>query len=221
MRSRTTTGSEATRQRLLDAATTVLLRGGPIGASARSIAAESGIAQAAVFYHFGSIDELLTVAVERAVVTQRGVMRASLAEARDLGDVLASLGDLGRDREVATGIALTTQLAVAAGTDSATSERVRHLQRSVVAEIAESMRRVIDAEGLRAVVSPEGAAELAAALLYGSWVLDSASSPSEVPVAAGGPAETLELVGPVLRLVAARGRRREATEAQEAVLVLT
>ncbi|MFC7103761.1 TetR/AcrR family transcriptional regulator [Nonomuraea rubra] len=53
-----------TRTKLLDAALETLRTQGMAGASARAIAATAGVNQALVFYHFGSVDQLLAAACE-------------------------------------------------------------------------------------------------------------------------------------------------------------
>ena len=58
-----------TRDRLLQGTIDALRTQGIAGVSARTIAAAAGVNQALVFYHFGSVDELLAVAdrlVDRA-----------------------------------------------------------------------------------------------------------------------------------------------------------
>jgi AcrR family transcriptional regulator len=59
------TGQE-TRDRIIDAALETVRSEGLVGTSARGIARTGGFNQALVFYHFGSIEELLLAALERA-----------------------------------------------------------------------------------------------------------------------------------------------------------
>ncbi len=59
------TGSAAgadTRTKLLEGALRTLAEQGIAKTSARSVAAAAGVNQALVFYHFGSVDELLAAA---------------------------------------------------------------------------------------------------------------------------------------------------------------
>ncbi len=62
--------SAATREALVGAAVEVLKEEGFSGASARAIAARAGCNQALVFYHFGSVTDLLLAALD-AVSTER------------------------------------------------------------------------------------------------------------------------------------------------------
>lgn len=57
---------EDTRTRIIEAALETVRSEGLVGTSARVIARTGGFNQALVFYHFGSIDELLLAALERA-----------------------------------------------------------------------------------------------------------------------------------------------------------
>lgn len=59
------TGQE-TRDRIIDAALETVRVEGLVGTSARAIARTGDFNQALVFYHFGSIEELLLAALERA-----------------------------------------------------------------------------------------------------------------------------------------------------------
>jgi len=69
--------SGATRRALVDAAIVTLKSRGFHGASARAIANEAGVNQALVFYHFGSVAELLLAALDE--VSARRLERYSAA----------------------------------------------------------------------------------------------------------------------------------------------
>ena len=71
------TGSNATRAALVDAAIESLRFDGYAGASARAIAARAGSNQSLVFYHFGSVAELLLAALDE--VSERRLHRYSAA----------------------------------------------------------------------------------------------------------------------------------------------
>jgi AcrR family transcriptional regulator len=71
----------ATRERILDAAFETLRQEGFNRASARAIARRGGFNQALIFYHFGSLVDLLLAAVDRVAEERR----------RRYGEVLGSL----------------------------------------------------------------------------------------------------------------------------------
>ncbi|MGF1599573.1 MAG: TetR/AcrR family transcriptional regulator [Acidimicrobiales bacterium] len=63
---RTSRTGQETRDRIIDAALETVRNEGLVGTSARVIARTGGFNQALVFYHFGSVEELLIAALERA-----------------------------------------------------------------------------------------------------------------------------------------------------------
>jgi AcrR family transcriptional regulator len=81
-----------TRQRLIDGAIETIRRHGITGTSARTIAATAGVNQALVFYHFGSVHELLEAACLAATEARVAPFTARLDEVADLRQLL----ELGR-----------------------------------------------------------------------------------------------------------------------------
>jgi AcrR family transcriptional regulator len=79
-----------TRARLMDGAIETLRRQGYAATSARSIAATAGVNQALIFYHFGSVDELLAAACRQTVQAQAQLYAARLATAATVREVLAA-----------------------------------------------------------------------------------------------------------------------------------
>ncbi|WP_043716330.1 TetR family transcriptional regulator, partial [Kutzneria sp. 744] len=66
-----------TRQRLIDGAIETIRQHGIAGTSARTIAATAGVNQALVFYHFGSVNDLLKAACLAATLGPAGPVRAA------------------------------------------------------------------------------------------------------------------------------------------------
>jgi AcrR family transcriptional regulator len=56
----------STKQRLIDGALQAIRTHGIAGVSARTVAARAGVNQALVFYHFGTLDNLLAAAYHTA-----------------------------------------------------------------------------------------------------------------------------------------------------------
>jgi AcrR family transcriptional regulator len=75
-----TTSGDATRERILDAAVETLKAEGYLGTTARSIARTGDFNQALVFYHFGSVDEVLLSAVDRMSERRLAIYRQRVAE---------------------------------------------------------------------------------------------------------------------------------------------
>ncbi len=80
---------DVTRERILDAALDTLKVDGYLGTTARSIARAGGFNQALVFYHFGSVDEVLLSAVDRMGERRLAVYRDRVARAQDLTALVA------------------------------------------------------------------------------------------------------------------------------------
>jgi AcrR family transcriptional regulator len=72
--------SVQTRRALIDAALDVLRRRGFAGATARTISAQAGCNQGLVFYHFGSVVNLLLAALDEVSARRRTRYEAALAE---------------------------------------------------------------------------------------------------------------------------------------------
>jgi AcrR family transcriptional regulator len=74
----------ATRDRMLDAAFETLRRDGYARTSARAIARTGDFNQALIFYHFGSVNELLLAALDRVGATRMDRYREALTNTSDL-----------------------------------------------------------------------------------------------------------------------------------------
>jgi AcrR family transcriptional regulator len=74
----------------MDGAIETLRRQGYAATSARSIAATAGANQALIFYHFGSVDELLAAACRQTAYAQAQLYAARLATATTVREVLAA-----------------------------------------------------------------------------------------------------------------------------------
>jgi len=77
-----------TRERILEAALTTVRTEGLIGASARAIARTGDFNQALVFYHFGSIEELLLEALSTANDRRMARFEGKLASVDSLGGLV-------------------------------------------------------------------------------------------------------------------------------------
>jgi AcrR family transcriptional regulator len=94
-----------TRKRIIDATLETLTEVGIAGTSARAIATRGDFNQALIFYHFGSIPELLLAAVHTLSEERLARYRARVAEVNSLPD-LATVGaelhrEDSRDRHIA------------------------------------------------------------------------------------------------------------------------
>src|ERR1051325_3338128 len=95
--SRRDTASSVTRARIVDAAIETLKRDGFAGASARAIARTGGFNQALIFYHFGSINDLLMAALDETSSRRMASYRDAVRGATSLPELIAVAGTIYRD----------------------------------------------------------------------------------------------------------------------------
>lgn len=81
-------GSQETRQRIVDAALDTLKHEGFTGASARTIADRGGFTQALIFYHFGTVNDLLLAALDETSRRRLAAYQAAVERARTLPELL-------------------------------------------------------------------------------------------------------------------------------------
>ena len=83
-----------TKTKLLSGTLQALAEHGIAGISTRTIASTAGVNQGLIFYHFGSIDELLAAACRYAAEQRVTLYRDRLAQVRDLSELLALAREL-------------------------------------------------------------------------------------------------------------------------------
>jgi AcrR family transcriptional regulator len=87
----TTTKSERTRQRILDAAAAVLAEEGYAAASLSVIATRAGLQAPSLYYHFGSKDELVGEVLSIGVQRSRAAVEAAVAALGEGCDAVEAL----------------------------------------------------------------------------------------------------------------------------------
>lgn len=100
----------ATRLTLCHAAISSLLEQGYSGTTARSIAARAECNQAAIYYHFGGIDELLIEALQLSSAERLARYTAALPDATDLLELVGRLESLYVEDRDSGHLALLTEL---------------------------------------------------------------------------------------------------------------
>lgn len=162
---------EAVRRRLIDATIQVLARDGFAHASARAIATEAGGVNGLIFYHFGSMDQLLA-ATARAL-TERGLARVREGLGGDrahqewpqrLGEVIRAEAERDDGRAV-------MELLVGCRSSPLLAEEVRAAINQAMAFAAQEVERVVGSSPLARLVPPVLLADLAAAAFLGLEIL--------------------------------------------------
>jgi AcrR family transcriptional regulator len=152
---------------LLSAAAQTLREDGLAAASARTIAARAQANQALIFYHFGTVSQLLEAASQLAVDESVGYYRARFAAVTSLTELLA-LGRGLHERERADGnVALMAQVMSGAQHDPVLARAARYALSAWTAEIDTVLSRVLAGNPLAELADPAGLARAVSAGFIG------------------------------------------------------
>lgn len=159
--------STETRDKLVDAALATLVEHGIAKASARAIATTAGVNQALVFYHFGSVDELLAEACRRGARARVAAYRQELGAVATLGELL----DLGRrmhaSEQEAGYVAVLAQLLAGAQSHEPLRAPTAEGLGVWVAEVEVVLERVLTDTALAGLVDVPGLARAFSAAFVG------------------------------------------------------
>jgi AcrR family transcriptional regulator len=156
-----------TKQRLLDGAFAAINEHGITGVSARTIAAAAGVNQALVFYHYGTVDDLLAAACRANTEARVAAYAGEFARVTSLRQLL----DVGRRlqvRERAIGnVSMLAQLLAAAQGDGKLAASVGACLRLWIDEIESVLRRLLTGSPLAEVADLAGLAKAVSASFVG------------------------------------------------------
>ncbi|MEV5175128.1 TetR/AcrR family transcriptional regulator [Streptomyces flaveolus] len=162
-----TAKAQETKTRLLEGALRTLTEQGIAKTSARTVAAAAGVNQALVFYHFGSVDELLAAACRYGAEKAVARYREHLDAVESLSELLA-VGREIHERERAGGqVALLGQLLAGAPTHAALGPATADGLRLWITEIEQVLRRVLAETPFGEFADPAGLARAVAASFVG------------------------------------------------------
>ncbi|MFY4717538.1 TetR/AcrR family transcriptional regulator [Streptomyces sp. LaBMicrA B280] len=203
-----------TRTKLLEGALRTLAEQGIAKTSARTVAAAAGVNQALVFYHFGTVDELLAAACRYGAEQAVARYRERLAAVTSLSGLLA-VGREIHERERDGGhVALLGQLLAGAPTHAALGPATAAGLGLWIAEIEQALTRVLAGTPVAEFVDPAGLARAVAASFVGIELYEGADAVgAEAALAAldqlAALVAALEELGPVAQR-AVRHRLRRA-----------
>lgn len=156
-----------TRRRLMDGAVQAIRQHGIAGVSARTVAGCAGVNQALIFYHFGTLDDLLAAACQAATADRVAAYRDRFAAVRSLRELL----DLGRElheQERSEGnLGVLAQLLAGAQTDERLAASTAAALRLWIDEIEQVLRRVLAGSPVAELADPRGLARAVAAGFVG------------------------------------------------------
>ncbi|HEY0889520.1 MAG TPA: helix-turn-helix domain-containing protein [Nocardioides sp.] len=161
------TVSRSTRDKLLDATLRVLAEQGIAKTSARTVAASAGVNQALVFYHFGTVEEMLAAACEQGARQRIEAHRGALSEVATLSDLVDVARRIHEEERAAGYVALLGQLLAGAASHPALAAATASGLRLWVAEVETVLTRLLAATVLGDLVDAPGLARAVSASFVG------------------------------------------------------
>lgn len=206
-----------TRERLLAAAIEVLAGPGVAAASARTVAAAAGVNQALVFYHFGSMPELVGAATRLSTVRAIEHYRPAMDEAHTLAELLAVGRRLHAEESERGAVRVMAQLLAAGQADDAYAVVARECLELWFTAVASAVRRLLAGSLIEELVDIETLATSIGASFIGLELyqgVDAAGAEAALDSLAGLGVllDVLEGLGPVERSLLSR--RIKATQAR-------
>lgn len=166
-----------TKAKLLAATAQVLREDGFAALSARTIATRAGVNQALVFYHFGTVAELVDAATRQAADESADQYRDQLEGVTSVGALLA-LGRELHERERAAGnVAMMAQLMSGAQGSPELAAAARYAMDRWTREVEAVLRRVLDGHPLAGVLDPAGLARAVSAGFIGLELYEGVDRP--------------------------------------------
>lgn len=163
--------SDATKTRILEAALETLRREGIVGTSARAIAQTGGFASGLLFYHYGSVTEVLLAAVEELSRQRVERYRERLQDVTTLQELAATARELHREDMDEGHVRILAQVLAATASDPALAARLHASFEPWIALVQENLDRVGGGTPLRNLVSTEDGAYALTALFLGLELL--------------------------------------------------
>ena len=204
-----------TKQRLIDGALTAIRTHGIAGTSARTIAAAAGVNQALVFYHFGTVDDLIASACRAATEERVAIYRPRLAAVGSLRELL-DLGRVLHEEERAAGnVKVLAQTLAGAQMDEKLAAPTAAALALWTNEIEVVLRRVLVDSPFAEMADPAGLARAVSAAFIGLELYegvdpDGAASALDALEQLSILLEVVESLGPIARR-ALRSRARKTT----------
>ncbi|GEC08442.1 TetR family transcriptional regulator [Streptomyces spinoverrucosus] len=208
-----TAKSADTKAKLLEGALRTLTEQGIAKTSARTIAATAGVNQALVFYHFGSVDELLVAACHYGAEQSVARYRLRIASVRTLSELLA-VGREIHDQERQDGhVALLGQLLAGAQTHPTLAPATAAGLALWITEIEKALTRVLSETPFGDFTDPRGLARAVAASfvgieLYEGVDAEGATAALDALEQLGALVAALEALGPVAQRAVRHHLRR-------------
>ena len=171
-RGRQAAGSgDETRARIIDATIETLRAEGIVGASARAIARTGAFNQALIYYHFGSIDEVLVAALAKMGAERKARYEDALADITTLPELAQLAAELHKEDTESGNITVLTQILAGAAHDPELGPRVFAEFEPWTAMVDQAIRKVLEDSPFAEVLPVEDLALAISATFLGIELL--------------------------------------------------
>ena len=205
--------TDDTRTALVEAAIAVLRESGFAGASARRIAQRAGCNQALVFYHFGSVSDLLVAALEEVSARRMAAYRELLDRTETLTELISGARSVFEADLDAGHVTVLTEMISGAQSVPGLGERVAAVLAPWRAFAAEAVRGVLAASPVAQLLPADEAAHAVVAGLLGLEMLASLDGDRAAALALFDRAQALGVVldrlRPLVALLDLSGTRKK------------
>jgi AcrR family transcriptional regulator len=164
-------GASTTRRALIDAAVASLRFDGYAGASARAIAARAGVNPGLVFYHFGSVADLLIAALDDVGARRMARYSTAVAAASTPAELVAVASEVFREDLREGYVTVLVEMIAGAGSTPGLGERVAAVLAPWRAFAQRALEVLIPAPVLASLVPVDDAAHALVALYIGLEML--------------------------------------------------
>ena len=185
-----------TRDKLIAGAVATLRDKGIAGTSARAIAAAAGVNQALVFYHFGSVDELIDAACREGAAERVALYREQFEKVQSLRELLALGRRLNETERAAGNVAVLAQVLAGAQQEPKLAAAAGHAIGLWIEEIESTLVRLLAGNPIAEVLDAPGLARGIAASFIGIELYEGVD-----PAGAGRALVALETLGVLVEVV--------------------
>jgi AcrR family transcriptional regulator len=163
--------SDSTREQIVRAAIETLKREGFAGTSARAIAATGGFNQALVFYHFGTVNELLLAALDRTSEERMARYREVVEGAASLGELVDAALRIYREDLESGHIKVLAEVIAGSSSVPGLGEQIVARMEPWVRFTEDTFRRVLVSSPFEGLIPPEQLARATVALYLGLEII--------------------------------------------------
>ena len=194
--------SEGTKGRIVEAALQTLKEKGFTATSARAIAATGGFNQALVFYHFGSMNDLLVAALDHTSAVRMARYRAAIDSVDTLPELLAVASEAYREDLAGGHIKVLAEMIAGASAMPELGPEIAARMQPWITFTEEAVVRVMAGSGVGPLVPSRDLAFAIVSLYLGAAMLTHLTAD---PAPAESLFRTGTKVGPLLELVTLKG----------------